>query len=216
MGKILSIPVTKAKAAMEIDTDLLETLPEEVYREIIIQGLKTLLNRGTSKITKTTYPNEEELKAAATAAAEKQLQDMKDGKIKLSAGAKSKKASGAVMTEARRLAKNLVKAAMKAKGIKVSHVDAKEITKAANAVLDDPEQGKKLIEQAEANLAERAEVAVSGDILAAIAINPEKKAKAEKKSAEEKEARQLSKTQAGQVQPRAKGGKGKGATQATA
>ena len=44
----LMVPVTKAKGGIEIDTGM---LPEHVYREIIIQGCKVLINRGMTKLT---------------------------------------------------------------------------------------------------------------------------------------------------------------------
>lgn len=200
---VLNIPVTKGKATVEIDTD---SIPEEVYKEALIQGLKVLVNRGTSKITATTYPNGEELKSAAMEAATAQVEAIKTGKIKFSGGAKTAKASGAVMTEARRLARNLVKDEMKRQGIKISHVEASEITKAANALLaEDPT----LIETAKANLEERAKVPVKINV-SAIPISDKKVKAAEAKKAKD----QLSAKQAGKVAPRAKG-KG-GAAQATA
>lgn len=200
---VLNIPVTKGKATVEIDTD---SIPEEVYKEALIQGLKVLVNRGTSKITATTYPNGDELKAAAMAAAATQVEAIREGKIKFSGGAKTAKASGAVMTEARRLARNLVKDEMKRQGIKISHVEASEITKAANALLaEDPT----LIETAKANLEERAKVPVKINV-SAIPISDKKVKAAEAKKAKD----QLSAKQAGKVAPRAKGGKGQ--PQATA
>ncbi len=68
MAKMLAIPVTKAKATIEVDTDLLS---DEVVREIWVQGLKVLLNRGASKVTAANIPSEEERKAEAMAIATK-------------------------------------------------------------------------------------------------------------------------------------------------
>src|SRR5258706_11566955 len=94
-SSILTIPVTKSKGSIEIDTS---KLPDDVYREMCIQGLKVLANRGMSKITKASTKDEAELKALAQTQAEKNLEAMYAGKIKFSAGVKAKKASGKVMT----------------------------------------------------------------------------------------------------------------------
>ena len=203
---LLSIPVVKAKAAIEIETG---ELPDEVYQEALIQGLKVLLNRGASKITKETYPAEAELKAAAMAKAVEQVELVKLGKIKFTGQGKATKASGAVMTEARRLAKNIVKDAMKAEGIKISHVEPKEITKAANEILNSDLE-KEIVAQAEANLAERSKLKPTVSIAGMVKTSPELVAKAEAKKASDKAKRaadkpQLSATQAGKVAKRAKG-----------
>lgn len=204
---LMQVPITKGKANIEIDTD---SIPEDVYAEALLQGLKVLLNRGASKITKEAYPNETEMKAAAMAKAEEQLKLVQTSKIKFSGKSAAKKASGAVMTEARRLARNLIKDAMKAEGIKVSHVEASEITKAANALLEDKEQGAKLIAQAEANIAERSEVKVTTGLVQSIKISDKKVAAAADKAAKAKAAKAsapLSATQAGKTATRQKGQK---------
>lgn len=191
---ILNIPITKAKATIAIDTEDPTQLPEAVYIEALLQGLKVILNRGTSKVTKETYPNEEELKAKAMEVALAQFELVKQQKIRFT-GAKVEKASGEVMTEARRLARNLVKEALKAMGKKISHIEASEITKAANAYLG-TDKGKALIEQAKSNVeARKAVVAheegVAPDLgidLGSVQVSEKKKAAAEKAAAEKKAA----------------------------
>lgn len=209
---ILSVPITKGKGVIDIDTD---ALPDDVFAEAMLQGLKVLLNRGASKITKEAYPNEEEMKAAAMAKANEQLELVKTSKIKFSGKAKASKASGAVMTEARRLARNLIKDELKAAKIKISTVDAKEITKAANDLLAGA-QGEALIAKAKENLEARANVSVSADLISAIKVNPKKVQALEAKKAEAKANKPLSATQAGKTAPRAKGQKGSAAPQASA
>lgn len=194
----LAIAVTKGKGTVEIDTD---ALPEEVFKEALIQGLKVLVNRGMSKITKVTYPVEAELHAAAMAKAEENVTAIGEGKIKFSGATKATKASGAVMTEARRLARNLVKDEMKKAKIKISHVEAKEITKAANALLATEDIGKQLMEQAQANLDERAKTPVAASIISAIPISDKLAAKDAARKAKD----QLSAKQAGKPKVRAKG-----------
>lgn len=191
---VMQVAVTKSKGFVEIDT---EQLPDDVYAEALLQGLKVLLNRGMSKITKAELGSEDTVKAEAQVKAEKNKEAILKGDIKFTGG-KAKKASGVVMTEARRLAKNLVKDEMKRAGIKVSHVEAKEITKAANAYLDSTE-GAGLIAKAEANIAEREKVNVAGviDIKALIKESPALVAKAEARKAKPKDNNQLSAKQAG-------------------
>lgn len=197
---ILKVPVVKGKSTLDIETD---ELPAEVYKEALLQGLKVILNRGMTKITKAEYPKEEELKAAAMEKAAKTLEDMKAGKIRI-LGTKAEKTSGAVMTEARRIAKGIIKDTMKAKGIKVSYVEASEITKAANALIA---ANPALIDQAKEAIAKRDEeakaVAASLEsIVTTSMISEKKKAKVEKDKAEAKAAAAnvLSATQAGKTE----------------
>lgn len=210
---ILQVPITKAgkTAYIEIDVD---AIPPEVYTEVVLQGLKVLANRGASKITVAKLEGEELAKAqqAAMDQGHKQIAAILDGTIKLT-GSKSKtKASGAVMTEARRLAKNLVKDMMKEKGIKISHVDAKTITSAANELIDAMPE---LIAQAEENLKAREAIPTAGkiDISALIKVNPSKVAAAEAKKAKDKANAPLSAKQAGKTKAR---GSKPGANQPTA
>lgn len=199
---ILSVPITKGKGVIDIDTS---AIPEDVYAEALLQGLKVLLNRGASKITKETYPVEDELKAAAMSKAQEQVELVMTSKIKFTKDKSSNKSSGEVMTEARRLAKNIIKDEMKRAGIKISHVEPKEITAAANDLLKaDPS----LIETAKANLEARKATPVSDkiNIKALIKESPALVAKAEAKKAKDKANRPLSKTQAGKAKPRTRPG----------
>jgi hypothetical protein len=59
-----------------------------------------------------------------------------------------------IMTEARRLAKNLIKDEMKRQGIRISYVEAKDITALANELLLDEHAGYALRRKAKANLHE--------------------------------------------------------------
>src|SRR6266403_4036371 len=95
----LSVPITKGKGSVTIDT---ETLPDEVYKEAMLLGLKELCNRGMSKLTKASFNgNEAALAEAAMAQAEKNVDAIAQGKIRF-LGKKAKTGeSAAVMTEAR-------------------------------------------------------------------------------------------------------------------
>lgn len=176
-------------------------IPEPVYREIFMQGLKAVAERGMSKLTKAAIPDEATRKAAIKAKAEENIQDMYDGKTKITGETKAKKASGAVMTEAMRLARNLVKDAMKQAKIKISHVKASEITIAAKAAI---ENDPSIITTAEANLKAREAAPTKIDIKSLIHVDPALVAKDEAKVAKAKAEKPLSKTQAGKVAPRAK------------
>lgn len=192
----LQIPITKAKGHfVTIDTD---TIPADVYAEAMLQGLKVLANRGTSKITKAAYPKAEELLEAAVAKANEQVELIMTSKIKFTGQKKASGVSGAVRTEAMRLARNLVKDEMKRQGIKISHVEASEITKAAKELLDAMPE---LVETAKANIDARNAVPV------ATAINVKSIKTSAKKvaAAEAKKAGTLSAKQAGKVKTRAKG-----------
>lgn len=211
--KVLRIPIPKAKGFIDID---LEKLPIEVYGEALFQGLKEIMARNMTKHTGLSKLDGEPLanaQAAVMAQAEKNLKDCYEGTIRLSGKAKTKKASGAVMTEARRLARILVKAELKTAGEKVSHYDAKEITKAANEILAS-EEGAGLIAKAEANLTAREEEAKSLGVIKtatrSIKVNPALVAKAEKEKAEKKAA--TSAKQAGKVPPKARAKQGPQAT----
>jgi hypothetical protein len=196
--KIISVPLKNGAGSVDVDA---RYLPDDVYREALLQGLKVIAERAMSKMTKEAYPDEAERKAAIKAKAEANVEDMYRGKVKITGQAVVKKASGAVMTEAMRLARNLVKDAMKAEKIKISTVKASDITIAAKAFIEaDPS----IITTAEANLAARAETPVKINIKSLIKADPVLVKKAEEKAAAAKADKPLSKTQAGKVAPRAK------------
>ena len=203
----LQVPVTKGGASVVIDTD---KLPQEVYEAALAEGLKSLVNKGMSKIMTKGLEGQKlaEAQAAAMTKAQQNADAMHAGTVKLPGRKAKGKTPGKVMTEAMRLARNLIKDAMKAQGIKISHVKASEITKAAKAYL---EQDASLIQKAEANLAEReAAPAPTIDIKALITEDPALVAKAEAAAAKKKD--QLSAKQAGITAKRKPKG---GAAQAT-
>lgn len=211
---VLEIQITKGKGVIQVNTNGLEEggdLTPEVYREAMIQGLKVILNRGMSKITKEGFTDnagnldEEGMKAAAMAIAAKTFQDMKENAIRFTGGKVKKEVTGEVMTEAMRVARAYVKQFIKDSGRKVSHVDNKEITKAAKMLLgDNPE----LIEEAKATVEARKAAGAKGikgkainvaKLVDAVPVNEGKKAKIEKEAAERKAATSAAK--AGKVAP---------------
>ncbi len=198
---VITIALKNGAGTVDVDA---KQLPDDVYREALMQGLKVLAERAMSKITKEAYPDEAQRKAAIKAKAEANVQEMYDGKTRITGQAKAKKASGAVMTEAMRLARNLIKDAMKANKIKISHVKASEITSAAKALL---ESDPSILATAEENLKAREATPAKIDIKALIKTDPALVAKDEAKRAEAKAKKPLSAKQAGKVAPRAKGSK---------
>jgi hypothetical protein len=200
---LISFALKNGAGEVSVDT---ARLPDDVYREALLQGLKVLAERAMSKITKEAYPQEAERKAAIKAKAEDNIDKMYRGEVKITGKAAAEKPKGAVMTEAMRLARNLVKDWMKSKKIKISTVKASQITKAAQDMLgNDPS----IIETAKANLVARTSHPIKMDLSALIAADPVLVAKAEAKAQKAKADKPLSAKQAGKVAPRAKGAKPK-------
>jgi hypothetical protein len=186
---VFEVHVVKAGQSITVDTD---PMSDDVLREIYGHGLKVLVNRGTTKITKETYPDDTQRAAEAMRVAHEQVDNLLAGKVKKTAERKAKGAGdGKVMTEARRIARNIIKDIMKAQGLKVSQYDASEITKAANAYL---EKNPEVVEEAKASLERHAKPAQS-DLPVDIAPSEKKKAEQAKRKAEK--AAQLSAKQAG-------------------
>lgn len=190
---LIKVPVVKGKSYLEVAPN---DLPEHVYREVILQGLKVLLNRGQTKITKGAYPEPEDLKAAAMEAAETTLSNMYEGKIRVTGGAKSDKIPREVMTEARRIARNLVKEELKKAGVKVSYVESSEITKAANALLATEPS---IIKEAQEEVEKRAKSKIKIDI-GTIPLSEKKVKAAEAKKAD----KNVSMAKAGKIATRAR------------
>lgn len=200
---ILRIPITKAgNRPIEIDTDA--DLNDEMYLLALEEGLKVLMNKRMSKVPAQKGLEGKALSDAqdsAYAIAEENYASLKAGKLRKGrAGpttADGKKVSGVIMTEARRLAKEVVKNEIRAAGMKISHVEASEITKAANALIAaDPS----FIEQATANIEARAVKTTTVDIKSLIHESPKLVQAAEARKAASKT--QLSAKQAGKAAPR--------------
>lgn len=200
-SSLIKFALKNGAGEVEVDT---AKLPDDVYAEALMQGLKLISERAMSKITKEAYPDEAERKAAIKSKAEKNITDMYSGKTKITGKASAEKPKGAVMTEAMRLARGLVKDAMKAAKIKISTVKASEITKVAKQYI---EEDPSILVTAKANLEARAATPVKLDIKSLIHVDPELVAKAEAKAAKAKADKPLSAKQAGKVQPRVKGAK---------
>lgn len=192
-GESFKVPVVKAKTFLEIKSG---KLPDHVYREALQLGLKQLLNRGQTKITKEAFSDPEKLRAEAMKVAQATLVNMYEGKIRVVGGKASGKVPGVVMTEARRIARALVREELKRSGVRVSLVEASDITKAANALIAaDPE----IIKQAEEEIERRGKTKVKIDI-GSIPVSAKKLAASEAKKAE----KVLSAAKAGKIATRAR------------
>ena len=204
----VSIPITKVKGAT-VDIDF-NSLPDDVYKEMLYLGAKEYVNSvKMSKIgaglTKLEGTELEKAQAAVVAQAKANAEAMATGKDFKFHGAKSEtKVSGAVNTEAMRLAKNIVKDLMKKAGLKISHTPASEITAAAKQVLAANDD---LYKTAEDNLKKRAETPIKGiDIKALVKADPTLVAKSEAAAAKKKKGGTISAKQAGLVAPKSKPG----------
>ena len=198
----MNIKVTKAGKSLEVD---LQSLPDEAYQFVLQKGLEALLNARMSKVLTKDLEGEKlaEAQAAALKIAEENLANLQAGKISKARGgakdANGNKVAANVMTEARRLAKEVVKNEIRAAGMKISHVEASVITKAANELIAaDPS----FIENAKANIEARSAVKSAINIADLVHESPKLVAKAEAIKAERKS--QLSAKQAGKAAPRKK------------
>lgn len=206
-SKIRQVKLKGGAGEVPFDTSKVEDMA--MYEYIFMTGVETLVNKvGMSKISAGLTKLEGEEKAKAIAAvveqALKNIQAMYDGDLK---GAKAtSKRTGAVQTEAMRLAKALVKQTLRDNGYKLSAFDAKELTDFAKEVL---KENQDLYKTAEENLKARAALPVKGLNVAAMLgeRTSDETLKAKPKVPPKPKAKVkdvLSATQAGKVQPRAK------------
>lgn len=196
----VSVKVTKGGGEVAIDVD---NIPQNVFSAIVMEGLKAFVNKRMAKIAVKGLEGDELAKAQAAAMkiASENVAAILDGSVKLPGQKKAKTGvSGAVMTEARRIARNIVKDEIKREGkVKLSTIKASEITRIANLVI---EANPDIIEQAKQAIAARESGSAGklSDLLGSIQVDPELEAKvAEKKKAS---AGQLSAKQAGKVKHR--------------
>lgn len=195
----LKVAITKAKASLSVDVN---ALPANVFTEVIAQGLKAMLNSGMTKVVLKGLEGAEleKAQAAALEIATAKLSAMMAGRVTTRATKSDTKVSGAVMTEAMRLARNIVKDSLKRDGKKVSHYAAKDITTAAKALIAaNPE----LVKEAEDSLTKRQALKVEIN-LGGIQEDATLVAAAEAKKAKDKANKPLSAAQAGKTAKRSK------------
>jgi hypothetical protein len=157
-GVILKIMV---KGGVEVEVDSSKITDMDVYQAIFVEGLKAILSKGavaklSTGITKKSEKEQGELKKAIHEEALKMVHGLYEGQLKTRGATKR---SGAVQTEAMRLAKALVKDTLRSNGYKISAFDAKTLTAYAKDVLA---ANSELYKKAEENLAQRAAMPVKG------------------------------------------------------
>lgn len=153
------IKIAKAKTNLEVDFD---AFPPEVKAYIVEQGLSKLLNAATAKETVATTPDDATREANSLAHAQKKLENLQAGQMTARRASKSDgKTPAAVMTEARRQAKIIVKAQAKAKGKRLTDYTPKAWTEAANIYLND---NPALIEAAQAAINAAAALAAQAEM----------------------------------------------------
>ena len=196
----LKIPVTKAGRTLDVDTD---ALPEESYRIALEEGLKVLLNKGMSKITTKGLEGSDLDKAKGSGLRQghrepRSLHGWQDQ-------ARPSRCQGCVWRQGAR--RGYDRSPSPRQGSRQErtpcrrhqdfHVEASEITKAANELLAvEPS----FIEQAKTNIEARSAKVTSINIASLVHTSPKLVAKAEAAKAEKKS--QLSAKQAGKVAPR--------------
>lgn len=208
MAKI-QIPVAKAGKAIEVDTD---KVSDAIFQYCFALGMKSLLARGMTKVTKELISDTAEREGEALRIAQVNLEAIYAGKVRMTGGVKAKAASGEVNTEAMRLARIIVKDEIKAAGGKISHYAASEITAAAKELIaNDPS----ILEEATANIAKRKEAKPKAKIdVSKIAVSAKKVADAEAKKAADKAKREAAKAGKGTDTPISAKQAGKTATRA--
>ncbi len=216
----LSIPIAKGGKTcifvVEDVQDLLSALPAEVQMEVIGAGLEKFLNGKMSSSkdfpapTKMTEAELSEASSKALARAEKNLEDLKKGDIKVKydlSKAKAKPATvedKAILSEARRAAIAVLKNRARAQGIKpLSAVPASKWTELA---LKEIANNPKYLLDAKAAIASRATTTSDLDLTLLNLLDPKlvEKAKAKSKKASA-DVDQLSAKQAGLPKPTGKG-----------
>ncbi len=166
---IITVPITKAKQNIPVETD---SLPEEMYALALAEGLKVILNKNMSKAGPVKDVDDEELaktRAKAMEIAQENFENLMAGNLKKRKAAG--KESRAVTTEARRLAREAVKAAFKEAGKKLSGIKASVITAAADELIAEDDSYVVKARENVAKMAQRESVHVApkeGTSLAAL------------------------------------------------
>lgn len=156
--RFLDVPIVKAGKGYTIRVDLSQ-VPTEMYIDALAKGLKAQLNSGMSKLDSTKDMTGTELEGqreAIMAKANENLDKLYNNKLRKSPATKQKSdVPQAVMAEARRIAKIMIKDQIKREGKKkVSLIPAKVLTAAANKLIADQPS---ILKRAADNIAKRDE-----------------------------------------------------------
>ena len=192
---ILHIKVIKGKDKVDIDAN---AVPAHKYKEVVELGFQTAINGGMTKVTKANYADPVELAAKAMEIARDRVEKLLAGTLTIGRKTATKGPSGVVMTEARRIAKQMAKDIMRDRGFKLSHYPQSVITELANAMIEDDPS---IIQLAEHNIANRKSKKVSIDI--GELLKGKEDENLVEKALVKKAKGPISAKQAGKVQPRA-------------
>lgn len=132
---------------LELDINASE-LPQAALDHVIYIGLRNILMDSHASVTRETNPND--LQDAAMAMAMKKLDALMRGEVRVA----SSREGDPVRAEAIRMATDIIKAALKRKGTKVSDVEPKAIREAALKYLA-TEAGTALTAKAKARVEEQ-------------------------------------------------------------
>ncbi len=203
---IISVPIAKAGKDANLNVDVGQ-LSDDMYALVMAEGLKAILNSRMSKVGPVTKLEKEGKLEELATNRDLALKIAEDNLTKLLAGdikAKSKAAKSdlprEVQTEARRIAREIVKNQIRAAGGKPSHYAAKDITLAADEFI---KADASIVTKARENLANREGIKPAVDLSSLIKESPQLVAKAKAKS-EANKAPGLSAKQAGMVPTRKK------------
>jgi len=212
MAILITLPKTGGRT-IEFDEN---TLSDAAFKLALQIGLEAIAGMKMSKVGAQTKLEGDDLIASydkAEEIAKKNLSDLASGTFKKGGRGKSagaNKIPREVMTEARRLAKEVIKNEIRAAGMKISHVEPRDITAAANALLEtDPS----FLEQAKVNIEARNAIApvnaddenvkaAAASKLASLGLAESPKLLAAEADRKAKSKAVLSATQAGKAAPR--------------
>lgn len=214
---IFLVPIAKAGKDGVLKVDIAEITDNDVYKAIILEGLKVYLNARQSKVPgpKAVQENPRLLEdytnaegkvilgahKQALAIAEENLNALKSGKVKAKKSSAKSELPREVQTEAMRIARAMVKDAIRAAKGYPSTYPASEITAMAKVFI---QQKPEIVAQARENVAKTKSMEVGSaiDVLSIGKPDPKKLAEREAKAkaaAEAKANKPLSAKQAGKT-----------------
>jgi hypothetical protein len=125
-------------------------LPEAALNHAIMIGLRNILMDSHASVTKEEYPDDAEREAAARAMVQKKLDALMSGEVRVA----STREGDPVKAEAIRMASDIVKAALRKAGKKLSDYEPKAIREAAVKYLG-TDQGADIMAKAKTRVEEQ-------------------------------------------------------------
>jgi hypothetical protein len=168
------VPISKAKRGLKVTGEMVNGLFEEVFHAIIAEGLKVHLNKNMAKFKVRDVEDDEEelekLREDAFEQANENLKALVEGELGRKRKAGTTKEPRAVVTRARQITRDKIKASYRAAGKKINAKQS-ELTAMADELLADAdynyiwEQARKDVAEANAKKASAIEIK-KGSILA--------------------------------------------------